>query len=71
MKDQRGIASCYLSIGLIYNEQKDYSEAVINYNKSLKIFKEVGDKSSIAKCYINIGYLYDNQKNILRHFRIT
>ncbi|MEX1000623.1 MAG: tetratricopeptide repeat protein [Crocinitomicaceae bacterium] len=57
-----GQASCYTTLGNIHFDQKNYSEALKDYEKSLKLYKELGNlnkmsnnSENIAKCYSLIG----------------
>lgn len=56
-------ARAYNNIGIIYKDQGNYSEALINYFASLKIMEEMDIKSGIASSFCNIGDIYQKQKN--------
>jgi tetratricopeptide (TPR) repeat protein len=48
-------------IGLSYYEQDEYDKAIDYFSQSLKIKKELGDKSEIASILNQIGISYSNQ----------
>ena len=56
-------ARSYNIIGIIYDNQGNYPEALKNYFASLKIGEEIGDKLTIAKSHGNIGIIYFEQGN--------
>ena len=56
-------ARSYNIIGIIYDNQGNYPEALKNYLASLKIGEEIGDKSNIARSHGNIGIIYSEQGN--------
>lgn len=62
----RGSASAYNNIGNIHYYQKDYQRALDNYQTSLKIRKEIGDKKAISGSYFNIGNTYLIQGDVER-----
>ena len=49
---------CNLFIRDINLKKKDYSEAIMNYEKALYFFIKNNDKENIFKCYVNIGKIY-------------
>ncbi|MCX6277648.1 MAG: tetratricopeptide repeat protein, partial [Bacteroidetes bacterium] len=51
------------NIGIIYGSRGNYTEALKNFNASLKIAWETGDKQLIARCKSNIGLIYEYQGN--------
>jgi serine phosphatase RsbU (regulator of sigma subunit)/Tfp pilus assembly protein PilF len=57
----RGLATAYHNIGIVYYGQGDYANALENYFSSLKIREKLGDKSSMSKAYNNIGLIYYQQ----------
>ncbi|MBI5217413.1 MAG: tetratricopeptide repeat protein [Bacteroidia bacterium] len=72
--NKKGIASCYNQIGNVYknygsslNNLKVKSEkidkAIEYFEKSLKIFEELGDKNGISYCYNNMGGVFFSQGN--------
>src|SRR6185437_3972471 len=44
-----------MNIGVIYDTENNYEEALKMYFASLKIEEEIGDKQGIANCLINLG----------------
>jgi class 3 adenylate cyclase/tetratricopeptide (TPR) repeat protein len=60
---KKGIASSYNIIGLIYDSQGNYPEALKNHFASLKTSEEAGSKKGIADSYGNIGNIYYEQGN--------
>jgi two-component system, NarL family, sensor histidine kinase UhpB len=57
------IANTYNTIGINYDHQGKYPDALKNFLESLKISEEVGNKSTIAATYNNIGIIYCKQGN--------
>ncbi len=60
---KKGIAYSGINIGLIYNYQGNYPEALRMFFSSLKIVEEMKDKYAIASTYNNIALIYTNQGN--------
>lgn len=58
-----GIINAYHLIGISYDYQGFYPEALKNYYASLKIKDELGDKKGIGNSYNNIGVVYYYQHN--------
>ncbi|MES2397473.1 MAG: sensor histidine kinase [Bacteroidota bacterium] len=56
-----GIANSYNNIGIIYDYQSNYSQALENHFASLKIRKETDDKKGMGDSYCNIGLAYSAQ----------
>jgi serine phosphatase RsbU (regulator of sigma subunit)/tetratricopeptide (TPR) repeat protein len=59
--NQKGVASCYLYMGLIYWQKTNYHKALELFYKSLLISKKYNDKRGISACYTNIGIIYWEQ----------
>jgi signal transduction histidine kinase len=59
--NQNALAECYKNIGNVYNGKDDFSAANKYYQKSIKIFRQLGDSSGCATIYNNMGALYRNQ----------
>lgn len=58
-------------LGDINLKREKYSEAVVNYEKSLYFFIKNNDKESIFRCYLNIGNIYMKEefyKGAVSHF---
>ncbi len=63
LRDKKGMATCYNSLGISHYYQGDYSIAMKNFLKSLKIYEESGNIQRMASCYINIGAVHNRQGN--------
>lgn len=63
---KNGLARAYASQGVVCSEENDYSKALENYLKALKIYQETGQKNSIAKAYNNMGIVYKSQGNLIK-----
>ena len=48
-------------LGIIHHDQGDYAQAIENYNLSLKINEELGDKSGIAITLHQLGIIHQDQ----------
>lgn len=59
----KSLASAYNNIGLIYQDQSKYENALIYHKRSLKIREKTGDKKGKAASLGNIGYIYQEQGN--------
>jgi serine phosphatase RsbU (regulator of sigma subunit) len=56
-----GLAAAYHVIGFIYEDKGEYPKELIALNKSLKLYKEIGDKSKTARLTANVGNAYNYQ----------
>lgn len=56
------ISDALNEIGLFYKKNGNLDLAIINYNESLAIHEEIGNKYGIAASFHNIGTLYADQK---------
>ena len=63
MGNKKGIANSYNNIGVVYESQGNYPEALKSYLASLKIQEEIGNKYGISASYNNIGEVYFKQGN--------
>ncbi|MBN4066038.1 tetratricopeptide repeat protein, partial [Candidatus Amoebophilus asiaticus] len=61
---KKGLASAYIGIGFIYDDQGEIEKALEYYFLSLKIQEEIKDKKGMADSYNNIGAIYSNQGEI-------
>lgn len=64
-------AKTFGSKGIIYSEQNNYSQALQNNFKALKIYEKHDKQIPLSKIYNNIGVIYrsiDDQKNALFYF---
>ncbi|OJJ14740.1 hypothetical protein BKI52_41635 [marine bacterium AO1-C] len=62
-KYTQGEAVALKNIGVLYQYQGNYPQALENYLQSLKIFEQIKDESGIANVLNNIGIVYRNQGN--------
>jgi len=60
------IARNYNHIGVIYNNQGNYSKALGFYLKAVKIHEELGYKQEMAEAYNNIGVMHFHLRNYPR-----
>ncbi len=63
-ENKKGIASALSGIGLCYNNEKKFAEALTNLNRSLEMFEETGDEKEVAKVLVAIGGVYDKQNDL-------
>jgi len=56
-------AKAYTNIGIVYEHQGSYPEALKNHFASLKIGEEIVGKQGVAASYNNIGIVYYRQRN--------
>lgn len=59
--DTPKIAQCLNRIGTLYKNQKQYDEAIIALNESLRLFRSVGDTVGMAAPTNNLGETYRSQ----------
>lgn len=52
------IAGLHLNIGNIHQKKKNYSKALISYEKSFKLFEELDNQTGITQCLQNLGVTY-------------
>ncbi|HZY10557.1 MAG TPA: tetratricopeptide repeat protein [Bacteroidota bacterium] len=72
--NKKEIADSYYDIGLDYDGQDNYQEALKSYSAALKIYEEIGDKQGIAFSYNNTGTIYHRQGHApeaLKHYLIA
>lgn len=64
-KEHTDTAASYINIGIVYNDQEDYSKALEYYTKSLEICeKMLGKEPQLTACsYNNIGTVYYEQND--------
>jgi serine phosphatase RsbU (regulator of sigma subunit) len=58
---KNGLTQCYIPLGNIQYDQKNYKNALEYFLKALKIHEELGNKAQISGCYVNIGNVYFDQ----------
>jgi signal transduction histidine kinase len=68
--DQMGIAQCYNSMGLFYNNLGNYFLASRYYLKSLKITRELPDNGDLKNVLNNLAVMYMNIKKYDRAIKI-
>ena len=61
---KNGLARAYASAGVVHSEENNYSKALEEYFKALKIYQEIGQKPGISKAYNNIGIVYKSQQHL-------
>lgn len=60
---KNGLARALASMGIVYSQQSNHYMALENYQKALKLYREVGQKVNISKALNNIGIVYKAQLN--------
>lgn len=60
---KRGIADCYLYVGENYFTRQDFDKGLFYYNKSLKIYTQLGDKKKTSLNLSHIANLHSTQSN--------
>ncbi|HTJ53238.1 MAG TPA: tetratricopeptide repeat protein [Cyclobacteriaceae bacterium] len=58
----RTLASCYNTIGGVYEQIKDYSNSILYYKKALTVRKSIDYKKGIGQSYNNLGEVYSRLK---------
>lgn len=58
---QRGYSTCLGSLGTIYMNAGNYSEAMHYYRASLNIREQYNDQFNLANSYVSMGKLYEKQ----------
>ncbi len=56
-----GVALSCMNMGIVLWKQGKFSPALDLYTKSLKIYRETGNKKGVTKALNNIGIVYDNR----------
>ncbi len=65
LQDSFGLATVYHGFGGLWLEE-DNDKALEYYNKSLKIFQDLGDDRFLPRIFLNIGSSYDGKKNFAK-----
>jgi tetratricopeptide (TPR) repeat protein len=60
---KNGLARALASQGVVFSQQSVYFNALEMYQKALKIYLEINQKTNICKAYNNIGIVYKSQQN--------
>jgi len=63
IKFKKGEGNACNNAGLLYQDEGNYPEALVNYFTALRIFEEIKYKQGTANVFNNIGIVYDYQKN--------
>ena len=63
IKYTKGQATTLKNIGVLYQYQGNYPQALENYLQSLKIFETIKNEAGVANVLNNIGIVYRNQGN--------
>lgn len=56
-------ALCYMGIGVANDYLGKFEEALLNYEKSLKILQRLNDKKGLSQVYMGMAVVYDFQGN--------
>ena len=59
MGDRAGEGRAYGNLGIAYESQGDFSQAIKYHVQHLAIAKEVGDRAGKGGAYANLGNAYD------------
>jgi tetratricopeptide (TPR) repeat protein len=57
------LATNYRNIGLVYEYERKYDDALTYYNKTLEICKNLNDRVKLVRIYGDIGYAHLNNNN--------
>lgn len=63
---KKGMALAYKTIGLCYNRQGKFPEALTNWNQSLELFNSIGDVDGQSNMFNNIGTVYHNVGDLVK-----
>jgi tetratricopeptide (TPR) repeat protein len=58
---KKRMASSYCYIGLTFSNEGNIEQAMANYDRSMRLYKELDDKKGLATMYGNMGVIYRNQ----------
>jgi len=64
IQDEKGMGAALNSIAILYDEINDSEQALVYYEKALRIYKDQGTSFSLSVLYFNIGqtfYTLDNK----------
>ncbi|MDJ1169769.1 tetratricopeptide repeat protein [Roseofilum sp. BLCC_M154] len=59
--NRSGLADSLMVLGLAYQSQKDYEQAISYYQKALELFQQIRNRSSIADSFLGLGLTYNSQ----------
>ncbi len=60
--EEKQMAECYRTIGIIYFKVGLYNKSILNYEKAIEQFKILGDKKNSAQLYYGIAITYREAK---------
>jgi tetratricopeptide (TPR) repeat protein len=60
-KDRVRQAKGYSNVGIILKEQRKYNEALVNFNRTLKIGEQIKDTTLLYVAHSNIGTIYTDK----------
>ena len=63
--DSKVVAMCYNTIGVLYQDIADYSNALKYFVQSLNSFEEIGSLYDIVNMNLHVGDIYLNLKDYL------
>ncbi|MCF8308054.1 MAG: sensor histidine kinase [Bacteroidales bacterium] len=66
--ESSGMISVYNNIGMIYTELDDFENALLIFNKALKINKKLNDTLTRAAIYSNMGDVFKKQDKVDKAF---
>ena len=69
--DSKGMANCYISLGLLYGYLNNFEEQITYYKRSLDIFNELDLPDRIAVSSHNLGESYYNNKDLEKSREMT
>ena len=52
------IADSHYLIGYLYNKEKKYNDALINFYKALKLYRPLGDDNLVTDVLLNVGVIF-------------
>jgi tetratricopeptide (TPR) repeat protein len=61
---ERRKAVVYLNLGWINYERKKFADAILNYDKALKILEKTQDKFFLVSCYSTLAKIYIEKKDV-------
>ncbi len=68
-KYKQGIGNSYHIRGLIYLAQDEFDDAIIEFEKALKIFRQLNNQPKLVRVLFNIGLCYDEKREPQRAFK--
>ncbi|MBE9586892.1 tetratricopeptide repeat-containing sensor histidine kinase [Mucilaginibacter sp. JRF] len=65
---KRGIGDAYQLRGLIFLGQDEYKDAITEFSKALKIYKQLDNKFKMTRMLFDIGLSYDELRDTVKAF---